>query len=301
MDIEAISWFARVVDSGSFAAAARQLQQPSSTVSRRVARLEQALGNKLLSRTTRSIALTDEGEQLIGYARNLLELQQQVEDWRDSRQSIPSGILRVTAPSGFAQGPLAPWMIRFRQQYPQVKTELIHSNEYLDFQQHRLDIAFRQGPLASTSLVAKRIFGIEWGVFASPEWAQRYAEVKTAADLNHVPTIATGAGGQALPWRFKNQSYVPQAVEMLFEDSGQCLQAAVAGIGCTYAARYDALPLVREGKLVELLTHERAAAADFYMVMQSRQHRPLKSRVFIQHIEQEVSDFGQPEGIVWSV
>ncbi|MEL7401672.1 MAG: LysR family transcriptional regulator, partial [Pseudomonadota bacterium] len=113
MDIEAITWFARVVDSGSFAAAARQLQQPASTVSRRVARLEDSLGNKLLSRTTRSIALTDEGEQLIGYARHLVALQQQVEDWRDSRQNIPTGTLRITSPSGFSQGPLATWMINF--------------------------------------------------------------------------------------------------------------------------------------------------------------------------------------------
>jgi DNA-binding transcriptional LysR family regulator len=299
MDIEAITWFARVVDCGSFAAAARQLQQPASTVSRRVARLEESLGNKLLSRTTRSIALTDEGEQLIGYARNLVALQQQVEDWRDSRQNIPTGTLRITSPSGFSQGPLATWMINFRQRYPQVKTELIHSNEYLDFQQHRLDIAFRQGPLPSTSLVAKRILGIQWGVFASPEWAQRYSAIKTPEDLNHAPVIAIGVRGQTLPWRFNNQNCTPQSVEMMFEDSNQCLQAAVAGIGCTYAARYDALPLVNEGKLVELLADARADAADFYMVMQSREHRPLKSTVFIEHIEKEIADFGQPEGIVW--
>lgn len=298
MDTVALIWFATVVQQGSFAAASRRLAQPSSTVSRRVARLEASLDCQLLLRTTRKLALTDEGEQLLPLANRLLATHQEVADWRDSHQSEAQGLLRLTAPSSFARGPLAEWLIDYRTRFPKVQTELIHSNAYLDFQAHQLDVAFRQGPLPDSALVAKRLFGIQYGVFAAPLWVNRY-RLAEPRDLANVPCISAGVRGQTLPWRFRESVIEPNNVVMLFEDTEQCIQAAVAGLGCTYASRYDALPFVENGLLVECLQPDRAMPADFYMVTPQREHRSLKLSTFMSHIQSSIIAFGEPEGLVF--
>lgn len=299
MDLEAVIWFAVVARQGSFANASRYLKQPTSNVSRRIARLEEQLGNKLFHRTTRSLALTDEGDQLLPLANQLIESSQSLEDWRDSHQKIPSGMLRVTAPSSFARVPLSQWLTGFRRSYPQVVTELIHSNQYLDFQEHQLDVAFRQGPLPSSSLVAKRLFGIEYGVFASPAWLDQQTEIAEPEDLNQVEVISTGVRRATLPWRFKNQTLQPKLVAMQFEEPNQCLQAAAQGIACTYASYFEASPWLQAGELVEILIAHRSEPASFYMVTQNREHRSIKLARFMAYIEKEILTFGKAEGLVF--
>ncbi len=299
MDLEAVCWFVDVVEQGSFAAAARRLKQPSSNVSRRVSALETEFGVPLLLRTTRSLALTPEGQAFLPLATQLRQERIQLESWADTLRSEPSGRLRITAPSSFARGPLTHWLIRYRAAYPKVDIELIHSNDYLDFQTHQLDFAFRQGPLPDSGLVAQRMFSIEYGVFASP------ARLAAASDLTHpdqlttLPIISPGARQQILPWRFKHQVWVPKGATMLFEDMEQCLQAAAAGHGFTYASRYEATPFLRSGELQETLIDHRPEPVGFYLVSPHRQYRSLKSETFLQHVLQERDAFGLADGLVF--
>ncbi len=298
MDIEAVSWFAEVIQAGSFAGAARRLGQPSSNVSRRIAKLEQSLGYKLLLRTTRRLVLTDEGKQLLPMANQINEVQQKVTEWRDSQQAEPSGQLRMTAPGSFARGPLTTWTISFCQRYPKVVTEVISSNDYLDFQEHQLDVAFRQGPLPSSGLVATRLFSIEYGVFASPEWLEKHRAIHQPSDLLEHTVVACGAKSQAIPWRFSCESWQPKNIALLFEDFAQCLQAATEGLGVTYASRYDAIAWLERGELVEILGDFKTKPSEFYIVTPERQYRSLRTAAFIEHIQQEVDKFGYPEGLI---
>ena len=133
MDLQAICWFVEVVNRGSFIAAAKHLRLPSSNLSRRIAKLEQQLGCKLLLRSTRALALTDEGQDFLPLAQELLSKTQKIDHWALSRAQVVTGTLRITAPAGFAKWPLADWLIDYQRQFKQVKIELISSNQYLDF------------------------------------------------------------------------------------------------------------------------------------------------------------------------
>lgn len=299
MDIEAVSWFVEVVHTGSFTAAAKRLKQPSSNVSRRIAHLERDLGYRLLLRTTRSLSLTPEGQSLLPLAKQLLEAQNQILDWNESQHQRPQGRLKITAPSSFARGPLTQWLIRYRQQCPDVQVELIHSNDYLDFQEHLLDFAFRQGPLMSSTLIAQRIFGIQYGVFASPQCLNEFGEPKQPDQLADKPIISSGAQGKSLPWRFSDSLWVPQDTVLLFEDTGQSLQAAAAHQGFTYASRYEAQPALNSGELVEVLAGYRAEPANFYLVYPEREHRSVKNQSFLDHVRSEVVSFGEADGLVF--
>jgi DNA-binding transcriptional LysR family regulator len=297
MDLEAMIWFVEVSQLGSFAKAARRLKQPGSNVSRRIAKLEGDLGFPLLLRTTRSLSLTQEGEAFLPLARELLEAQSQILDWQDSLEAEPSGTLRVTAPGGFARGPLTDWLIRYRQNHPQVSMELIHSNDYLDFQAHQLDFAFRQGPLPDSSLVAQRLFQIHYGVFAAPGQVTGCTSPQTPDQLADRSTICSGVKGQSLPWRFSDRTWHPKTPSVLFEDIGQCLQAAAAGLGYTFTSRFEALPYLQAGSLEEVLVPYRPEPVGFYLVTPSRVERSKKNESFIQHVLEEVARFGMADGL----
>lgn len=298
MDVEAIIWFAAVARLGSFAQAARYLKQPGSNVSRRIARLEADLGYKLMQRSTRSLVLTEQGRQLLPMAQRLTETQAQVLDWQQSQQQAPSGVLRITAPASFARGPFNDWLLNYRKAYPNVKTELIHSNDYLDFQQHQLDVAFRQGPLGDSALIAKRLFGVQYGVFVSPEWLKANPVPESLSDLLQQPLICVGARGKTLPWRFKSQTLHPKQPDMLFDDPEQCGKAAIAGLGCTYISRFEVRDALKSGALVELFPEENPEPVNFYMVYTERDYISKKTESFLRFIEQEVEAFGGQEGVV---
>jgi DNA-binding transcriptional LysR family regulator len=285
------------VHTGSFTGAAKRLNQPSSNVSRRIAHLERDLGYRLLLRTTRSLSLTQEGQSLLPLAKQLLEAKNQILEWNEDQHRLPQGRLKLTAPSSFARGPLTQWLISYHQKFPDVQIELIHSNDYLDFQEHLLDFAFRQGPLMSSSLIAQRLFGIHYGVFVSPQCLEQQGEPKQPSDLVHQPIVSSGAQGKSLPWRFKKENWLPQATALLFEDTEQCLQAAIGHQGFTYASRYEALPALKSGDLVEVLIKHRASPADFFLVYPDREHRSVKSQSFLDHVKSEIVAFGTPEGL----
>ncbi len=298
MDIEAIIWFAAVARLGSFAEAARYLKQPSSNVSRRIAKLEADLGYKLMQRTTRSLVLTEQGRQLLPMAQRLTDTQTELKEWQQSQQEEPAGVLRITAPGSFARGPLNDWLLNYRKAYPKVKTELIHSNDYLDFQQHQLDVAFRQGPLGDSTLIAKRLFGIEYGVFANPGWLASQSVPECLTDLLKLPLICVGVKGQTLPWRFKSQTLHPKNPDMLFDDPEQCARAAMAGLGCTYTSRFEVRDALKSGALIELFSEQKAEPVNFYMVYAEREYISKKTQSFLRFIEQEVEAFGGQEGVV---
>ncbi|AFU98249.1 LysR family transcriptional regulator [Simiduia agarivorans] len=297
MDLEAVTWFVAVVRTGSFNAAAKHLKQPASNVSRRIAQLERALGYRLLQRTTRALSLTPEGESLLPIAQSLCNVRDEIEAWRDSHTQAPTGRLRVTAPVSFARGPLTAWLIDYRRHYPQVAVELLHGNEYLDFQAHQLDFAFRQGPLPDSSLIARRLFGIHYGVYAAPELIARGRAINEPGDLTGQPVVAIGVDGRPLPWRFRNQDWVPEKPALMLEDPSQCVQAAEAGLGYTYISEYDAIPAVSRGSLAEVLAAERAPASDFYLVYSNREYHSKKNSAFLALVLDAVAQLRQTQGV----
>ena len=155
--LTAMQTFVRVVESGSFSAVARETQATQSAVSKQVAALERALGARLLSRTTRSLALTEEGERYFEQARRLVaEIAEAESSLRQGEQQL-TGWLRVAASVGFGRLKLLPVVKSFLAAHPGVKIDLRLNDGFIDLVEQGIDVAVRIGELADSSLVARRI------------------------------------------------------------------------------------------------------------------------------------------------
>lgn len=169
MDLDAIAVFVRVVESGSFSAAARRLAMPKATVSAKVARLEKQLGVSLIQRTTRKLRVTEAGAQ---YFRHCVEAIRQVELAEAALQSTsgkPSGLLKVTAPVDVGHTVLPRIVHAYAARYPDVSVELIVTNRIVDLVGEGIDLAIRPSQaLKDSSLIAQRYFEMGSNLWASP-------------------------------------------------------------------------------------------------------------------------------------
>jgi len=302
LDLEAVCWFIEVINQGSFIGAAKKLDQPSSNVSRRIARLEKQLGCKLLLRTTRSIALSNEGQEFLPIAQQLVKNQQDILSWAQSRQLEPTGTIKITAPGGFARWPLADWILLYKQRYPKVKITLISSNDYLDFQQHQLDFAFRQGPLTDSSLIAQPLFDITYGVFATPKLLAQLEDIIRLEDLYDKPVITTSAKGKALPWFMLKENISFKHSELMFEDTALCLRAALESLGLVYLSYFEAADHVKSGELVNVLKQYWPKLVGFYLMSNNRLHKSKKNQVFLDLVNEQSHKYLNSEGIIaWTV
>jgi len=245
--------FVSVVDAGGFSAAARRLQRSKAFVSQRVAQLEERLGTKLLQRTTRKLSLTDAGELYLRYAREVVrQLAEGEERVRDFQQS-PRGRIRVTlVDGGLGEWYLAPELARFAADNPEVSLELDLSSRLADLVVEGFDFAIRVGDLPDSSLVARRLSGFRFGLYASSGYLDRAGVVATPEQLrNH--NCLVGASSR---WRLARDGEVfefsPRGSWR--SSSGQVLiTAACRGLGIVRTASFYAAAALAAGELVEVL------------------------------------------------
>ncbi|MBD8697403.1 LysR substrate-binding domain-containing protein [Stenotrophomonas sp. CFBP 13718] len=163
-----------VIDCGTLSAAAEQLGQTTSGVSRALARLEQKLGTTLLTRTTRRLHLTAEGEAFVRQARHIVEAVETAEEQMALRRQRPAGRLRVDAAMPFVLHVIAPLVARYRDQFPDVALEVNSSERYIDLLERRTDLAIRIGPLADSTLHARLLGRCRLQLVAGPGYLQRH-------------------------------------------------------------------------------------------------------------------------------
>ena len=203
LDADDLLVFARVMESGSFSRAAERLQLPKSTVSRRIAALEERLGEKLLQRSTRRLTLTDFGQGVLEHARVLAGEVDDALALALHRQQRPTGRLRVSMPGDFAHQALKAMLCRFVGDYPEVQLELDLSPRRVDLIAEGFDIAVRMGQLPPDShLAARRLAMFSSGLYASPDYLARHGEPQLPEGLlsMHGLMILSRAG-DPLPWR----------------------------------------------------------------------------------------------------
>lgn len=175
--------FIAVVESGSFSRAAEQLQLANSAVSRMVKKLEGKLGVTLLTRTTRQLALTREGEHYFRRVQKLMQEMSAAEHELTERQQAPQGELRVDAATPVILNLLMPMIKPFRERYPQVKLSLISSESFINLIDRKVDVAIRAGNLTDSTLRARLLFTSYRKLVATPTYLERYGTPATAADL----------------------------------------------------------------------------------------------------------------------
>lgn len=281
--------FITVVAEGGFSKAADRLGITRSAVSRCIQKLEAQVGLRLLSRTTRSISLTREGEILHARCQPSVALiTEAMEDLRDLRDGPPRGRLRVSASVGFGRKVVAPLLWGFQEKYPDIEIELHLGCVASDFTSDRIDVSFLNGRLADSRIVAKRIVPMQTLVCASPEYAVRHGMPESPdALMQHDCINVRLPSGRVCEWEFKveggSRKLTPPS-RIMFNDDGLVLEAVLQGKGIAQLGGYLICDLLREGKLVHSMPQYAPDDQGHYICYLSRQHLPSRIRVFVDHM-----------------
>lgn len=283
MDIAGLLVFYQVVRCGSFAQAARHLNKPVSTVSRKVQMLEESLNMRLLHRTTRSIQLTDEGHAVWLEAEKMQQTADSVQAIALKQADVAQGTIKLTAPQSFVNWPLSDWLIEFKQRYPLVDIELLVGNRYLDLQQERIDFAFRQGPLTDSNLIAQKIIDVKYGLFATQAVLAKQAP-NALTELDNFPCIGVNSGGFKLPWYLsdngKQIKYIANA-GFSVEDNDLVFKATCSGLGIGFLPIFKVEKTLLAEPLLPVLAAHWPDPVPLFLVYPSKQYLPEKNRVFI--------------------
>ena len=244
-----------VVDGGSITAAAERLGQTVSAVSRSLARLEQKLDTSLLSRTTRRLALTEEGQVLLGRARKILDAVEEAEDQLAQRRQKPAGRLRVNAASPFMLHVLVPLLGELRASYPELELELNSDELNIDLLEQRTDVAFRIGALRDSTLHARPLGSSRLRVLASPAYLKAVGRPRTVADLAGLSLLGFAQPESLNDWPLRHpQGDALRITPSLQASSGETLrQLALAGQGLVCLADFMTQADRERGDLVQVL------------------------------------------------
>lgn len=240
-----------VVDSGSFSGAAEQLEVSVTRVSRAVTRLEASLNTTLLNRTTRKVALTEEGHLFVEKVRGGLAALEEAEEQLAIRKQRPAGRLRVDAANPFLLHQIVPHVREFRAAYPDIELELTASDQIVDLLERRIDIAIRIGPLDDSTLHARVLGRSPLSVVASPEYLKRKGDCDSPADLQEHDIIGFTAPESLNFWHLGEGMRVRPTIRA---SSGEAVrQLCLQGNGIAYLSRFMIAEDLGKGSLVEML------------------------------------------------
>lgn len=279
--------FANVVAAGSFSGAVPRTGLPKSTISRRIAALETALGERLLTRGTRSLSLTEFGKGILDYGQHMLDEVTAVSDLAQHRQVTPQGRMRVSLPPEFQELSLLPFLQEFVARYPKIQLELDVSPRRVDLQAERFDLAVRiarQLPDDAT-LVARPLTELRHGLYASPAYLASHGAPETPADLaGHVGLALIGSSGEPQPWRLTcgDDSHEMTPLGPVAANSITLQSAlAIGGIGIAGLSDRFAASLVRQELLQRVLPQWQLPTVTAWAVTTGRRLLPLHTRFFI--------------------
>ncbi|MBS0397916.1 MAG: LysR family transcriptional regulator [Proteobacteria bacterium] len=281
--------FCHVVERGSFSGAAHELGLPKSSVSAAISRLERHLNTRLIERTTRRLRLTEAGEALhIGISPLFRHLRNAVDDAL-SRTSSVGGTLRIAAPYEFAAHHLGEIACAMLDEHPNLQINIDVEYGAVNLFAQRYDIVFTTAyeGLPASSTVARRMFSLERGLFASPGFIARHDEPATPDDLLKLPLLTAPSDRE---WAFdeasSRNSHVPILAPRLRSPNAAIrLQAAVAGLGIARITSSYCAAAVRAGSLVRLLSGFECAPLRVYALMPARRLMPRNVRLFLDQLE----------------
>lgn len=285
--------FIAVASEGSFARAADRLGIGRSAVSRSVQKLESQLGVRLFLRTTRSTTLTREGELFLeGCNPGVTCILQALEEMRDLREGPPRGHLRISASHGFGRRVIAPLLAAFRAEYPQVSVELLLDEQAPDLAGDRIDVAFRDGLLEDSQVIAKQLVPMQLVVCASPAYVQAHG---LPASVDALPAHACIGrrlpGGRMQPWEFRvdgAEVHLQPPAALVFNDADLALQAVIDGLGIAQLPSYQVREALWAGRVVTCLDRHAPLDRGHYLCYLSRRQLPKRVRAFIDFSTQRV-------------
>lgn len=283
--------FVRVIESGSFSAAARDLSLGQPAVSKAIAALEARLGVRLLVRSTRRLSATDAGQTFYERARRVIDEAEEAENATRGEGATLEGRLRVCAPVTFTRLHVVPRLGSFLAAHPKLRLEMILDDRNVDLLQENIDVALRLGPLADSALTARRIASSDRMVVASVDYIARCGEPLTPAELAaHDAVIYTqGAGGDE--WRFHkgtSEISVRTRGRVSFSAAEGIREGVKAGLGIAIVSRWMVAPELDMGSVKPLLEDWRLSPVDLWSVFPSGRLPTARARAFVAWLENEI-------------
>ena len=275
--------FVSVVQEGSFSKAADKLDISPQLVSKYVSALEEGLSTRLLHRTTRKVSTTEAGDH---YFTRCLQVLGDIDDMENSLNNLSenvSGVLSISAPMSFGVKHLAPLLVEFQKQYPNLKLDLKLTDQFVDIVEQGIDIALRIGVLKNSSLIAKKIAPIRLAVFASPAYLKQHGTPTTLQELqqHNYLRYANAEPTKRLTGVNELKSELKLESNLVANNGDLLLNTAIAGGGIAMQPTFIAGESLAQGKVVRILQNHEPEPMGLYMVYANRQFLPRKVRAFV--------------------
>lgn len=277
--------FVRVIAAGSMSTAARDLGLSPAVVSKRIKRLEDKLGTRLLQRTTRQISLTEAGQGFHERVLTVLGGLEEAEAFASGRSSEVNGTLKISASTSFGRMHVAPHLKPFMEAHPDLAIHLVLSDEFTDIVGGGFDLAIRIAELNDSSLVARRLAPVRRVLCASPSYLAEHGTPATLDDLKKHRCLPAHNHDS---WRLEgpNGAVTLRPEGMLITNSSEVIrEAVIAGLGIALRSTWDVGAELKSGKLVQVLPqYESSRNVALSAVYPSRQFLPAKVRLFIDYL-----------------
>lgn len=266
-DLDGMQTFVEVVERGGFTAAAKRLGISKSIASRRVTKLETALGSRLLNRTTRGMALTDIGQAFFERCRTLLsELEAACEDATGQGSEV-SGLLRIAAPTVLGRPLIAPVVARLMRTHPRLRFDIALDERIVDLVGSGFDLAVRSGALPDSRLIARRLAWLRGHIVASPDYLRRHGCPQQPGDLAVHVCMEHSELGPPGHWRFEADGFtVPIAQRLRVNSFDTLFELALSGAGMAILPTFVGVAELATGRLLRVLPEHEILGRELHAV-----------------------------------
>lgn len=267
-------------DAKSFGAAGRALGMTTSAVSKAVSKLESNLGVRLLHRTSRSVALTVDGEAFVARARDAVASALAARETLD-KERAPRGTLRVTLPPTLGRTLVMPALPRLLARHPLLRVHVLLTNRLIRLEAENIDVALRIGQQATEGCTRRLLRRLRWATVASPEYLRRAGTPQRPADLaKHNCLRFVTAAGELQPWLFTKDSKLAVEGSLVSDDGDALVDAAIAGVGVVQAHDAMVAAALEGGRLVEILGDYAVEGPPVYLVATQGRSSLPRVRIF---------------------
>ncbi len=295
MDVmHSMAVFRRVVEAKNFSAVARETNMSQSTVSKHIAALEERLGTKLLNRSTRSLKLTEAGKEYYHHCIRILNDFQEAEASVGKGKIKPTGTLRISTSATFGRTYLLPHLKEFFETYPDINIDLLFDDDYVDLVKEGIDLAIRIGPLADSTLIARKIGSSPRVVVASPEYLVKHGRPRKPAHLiKHSCLFYTLQKSPDL-WYFNSTQEGDESIRVsgrLKASSPDAIcDAALKGLGISIVCEWHARQYIKTGALKVILPDYHPTTYDIHAVYPERRFVPQKVKRMIEFLSGKLKE-----------
>lgn len=290
--LDALKLFIRIIESGSFAAAAREIGVGQPAVSKQIASLERYLGAQLVRRTSRSMTLTEVGQSVYEAGLRIVGDFSDLESSVGRGQVSPTGLIRVTVAPVFGRLYIVPHLPAFFSRYPQLSVDLSATERTVNLVEEGFDLSITHGRLADSSMIARHLASSPVVVVATPTYLEKHGRPERPEDLERHSCVVFAPMREPRTWRFESADgpglHVPSG-SFRTGDAEQIRAAVLAHMGLTQAPAWLFAPEIASGAVIRVLSDFAPAPLPIHAVHTSGKRLPNKTRLFIDFVSEVIA------------